>query len=185
MAEKLSEKIYNSIKKDIEDGRLDTREFFSEAQFAEKYNVSKAPVRDALHLLCSEGYMVSYHRKGYMVNSFSVDEINQIQTIRRAIEHLTIELVIKNATDEQIWSLYRYAEETSGGQDNKAFHMGLAQISGNKYLPDTLEGLLGKIFVAKRKVVLDTKKHRDILDALLERDEEKAVQCLNADISLL
>ena len=85
MAEKLSEKIYNSIKKDIEDGRLDTREFFSEAQFAEKYNVSKAPVRDALHLLCSEGYMVSYHRKGYMVNSFSVDEINQIQTIRRAI----------------------------------------------------------------------------------------------------
>lgn len=54
MEEKLSVKIYNGIKGDIENGKIDFKDFFSEAQIAEKYQVSKAPVRDALHLLAKQ-----------------------------------------------------------------------------------------------------------------------------------
>lgn len=108
---------------------------------AEKYQVSKAPVRDALHLLVKQGYLVSYPRKGYMVNRFSIDEINQIQMIRRQIEHLSVELVIKNATDEQIQSLYAYTDKKNQEEGNSEFHLALAGISGNKFLPETLQEL--------------------------------------------
>ena len=185
MAEKLSVKIYNSVKKDIEEGRIDPREFFSEAQIAEKYGVSKAPVRDALHLLASEGYLVSYHRKGYMVNSYSIDEINQIQTIRRSLEHLSVELVIKNATDEEIHSLYALAEASEESTTNMMFHMGIAKISGNRYLPDALGGFLSKIYVAMRKDKVDADRHCALVDALASRDLDAAIECLNKDIYFL
>ncbi len=75
MAEKLSSKIYNSIKADIDSGVIDGRSFLSEAQLAKQFGVSKAPVRDALHLLCSQGYLISYPRKGYMLNLYSSESI--------------------------------------------------------------------------------------------------------------
>lgn len=187
MAEKLSEKIYKSIRKDITEGRLSPREFFSEAQFAEKYNVSKAPVRDALHLLVGEGYLVSFHRKGYMINTYSIEEINEIQELRRAIEHLSVDLVIKNASDEDIRMLYQYIDNGQRGASNRDFHMGIAKLSGNRYLPETLDSFLSRIYAAMRndKTVEYDENHKRILDALLARDAETAHRVLNDDIAFL
>ena len=53
MANKLSEQIYGSILKDIVSGVYAPREFISEAQIAAKYGVSKAPVKEAMHILTS------------------------------------------------------------------------------------------------------------------------------------
>ena len=117
MAEKLSEKIYRSIKADIDSGVIDGRSFLSEAQLAKQFGVSKAPVRDALHLLCSQGYLISYPRKGYMLNMYSADELNQIQVIRRQVEKLCVKLVIEHASDEEILSLKAFTKEQIGGSD--------------------------------------------------------------------
>ena len=185
MAEKLAEKIYNCIRTEIENGQFDAREFFSEAQLAEKYRVSKATIRDALHLLVGEGFLVSYHRKGYMVNSFSIEEINQIQTIRRSMEHLAAELVIQNATEAEIRSLYGLIDPQGPSDANRAFHLEIAKISGNKYLPEALGGFLSKIYVAMHNDGVDVEKHRAIVEALLARDLDRAVTCLNQDIIFL
>ena len=188
MAEKLSVQIYNSVKKDIEDGKIDQRTFISEAQIAEKYGVSKAPVRDALHLLSRQGYLVSYHRKGYMVNSFTVEEINQIQAIRKQLEKLSVVLIIDQASDEDIESLRRYTSADSADKEerpNQEFHMAMARLSGNQYLPGALDDFLSKITLARKKTSLDAAKHNELIDALLARDKEKALQCLDEDISFL
>lgn len=187
MAEKLSVKIYNDIKKKIEDGEIDLREFLSEAKVAEQYGVSKAPVRDALHLLTDQGYLVSYHRKGYMVNTFSIDELNQIQAIRKQIEKLSVELAVQNASDEEIDSLEQFCSdpEHANGRTNFDFHMGLARISGNKYLPEALEGFLSKLSIAQIPQKLDLEKHRRIIRALKDRDAARALACIDDDISFL
>lgn len=185
MAEKLSVKIYNGIKDDIENGRIDYKDFFSEAQIAEKYQVSKAPVRDALHLLAEQGYLVSYPRKGYMVNRFTIDEINQIQLIRRQIEYLSVELIIKHASDEQIRSLYSYTDNQKNDSGNSEFHLAMAEMSGNKFLPETLRELLSKIRIAKCSDEVNREKHKALVDALCERSLERAHKCLENDISFL
>lgn len=190
MAEKLSVKIYNSIKADIDSGAIDSRTFLSESQLAGSFGVSKAPVRDALHLLCSQGYLVSYPRKGYMVNVFSVEEVNQVQVIRRQLEKLCAQLVIQGATDEEILSLREFTKDDLGAVDpaktnNSLFHMRLAEITGNKYLPEVLKGLLSKASQAQIRSQSDLDKHNRIIDALLARDVKKAEDCLEDDIAFL
>ena len=88
MKEKLSEKIFAQLRGEIIAGKYTARDFISESEIAERYGVSKAPVKDALHLLADQGYLVSYPRKGYMVNTFTNEEDNQIQQIRRCLETL-------------------------------------------------------------------------------------------------
>jgi len=190
MAKKLSEKIYESIRNDIIEGILESKVFISESEIAKKFGVSKAPVRDALHLLCQQGYLISYPRKGYMVNTYTNDEINQIQEVRIHLEKLSIELAIKNATDDEILSLKSYTKEQSDEIDpyktnNTLFHMRLAEISKNKFISKTLKDLLGVVSQAKIKIESDLKSHDKIIDALLERDLEKSIQLLEEDIKFI
>lgn len=186
MTQKLSNKIYAEIKSRIESGTIDNREFLSEAKVAEEFGVSKAPVRDALHLLADQGYLVSYHRKGYMVNTYTIDEINQIQIIRRQIERLSVELAIENASDEEIKSLKDYALIShNGNKSNYSFHMQLAKISGNKFLPDALDDFLIKISIAMAGSANENEKHIELIDALLSRDVNLAQKCIDADIHFL
>lgn len=191
MAEKLSEKIYSQLKKEIETGAIDGRTILSESQLAKEYGVSKAPVRDALHLLCSQGYLISLPRKGYMVNIFTADDINQIQVIRQELEKLSARLVMEHATDAEIESLRLQISDCSGAQtasetSNAMFHMRLAELSGNKYLPSVLSDLVYKA----SQTQLGSKhtqpnKHTDIVNALLARDLNKVEELLDEDIAFL
>jgi len=144
----------------------------SEAQLAKQFGVSKAPVRDALHLLCSQGYLISYPRKGYMINMYSAQEINQVQVIRRQLEKLCVELAIENATDEEILSL-----------EADLIDAFIEKHKGSKNA--ILQDLLYKASMAAIKSSSNLEKHEHIVDALLERNLEKAQQYLEEDIMLL
>ena len=190
MAEKLSEKIYRKVKSEIDNGIIDGRSFLSESQLAKEYGTSKAPVRDALHLLCSQGYLISFPRKGYMINMFSIEEINQIQVIRRQLEKLCVKLVIENATDEEIQSLREFTGTQMGENDpmmtnNSRFHIRLAELTGNEFLPEILKNLVNKVSQTVIKRPSDLERHNRIIDALAERNLEKAERCLEEDIQLL
>lgn len=191
MSEKLSEKIYNHLKSEIETGTIDVRTILSESQLAKEYSVSKAPVRDALHLLCSQGYLISLPRKGYMVNIFTAEDINQVQVIRRELEKLSARLVIEHASDAEIESLRLQISDcsaaTTGSETSNAmFHMKLAELSGNRYLP----GVLSELVYKASQTQLGSKqvqpnRHLDIVDALLARDVRKVEELLDADIAFL
>ena len=162
----------------------------SESQTAEAFGVSKAPVRDAFHLLCSQGYLVSYPRKGYMVNLFSAEEINQIQVIRKEIEKLCVRLVIEHASDEAISSLREFTEKQFDAKkvadtNNSRFHMRMAEITGNQYLPGVLNDLISKASQSQINKKSDLDKHNQIIEALLARDIKKAEQYIEEDIAFL
>ena len=188
MEEKLSNSIYTDIRDKIIRGEIDDRTFLTESDLAKQYGVSKAPIRDALHLLCSNGYLVSYPRKGYMVKLYNRTEIEQMQQVRLHLEKLSIELVIANATDEQISALRKYNEQyeyvTDPDMSNNArFHMGLARISGNPYLAATLEPLIHNISRYWIEANFDFRHYLAIIDALLQRDLPLALQALEADFT--
>lgn len=185
--EKLSTKIYEDIRSDIIQGKYNARDFLSESMIARKYGVSKAPVKEAMHTLVSQGYLIIYPRKGYMVNILSNDEINQIQTIRRELGVLSVRLAIKNATDKQIESLRFYKDTVEKNMDpretvNSKFYIELAKISGNQFLPETVSPLVNKASMRNIREEADTVHFDKIIDAMLERDEEKAVKYLLEDI---
>jgi DNA-binding GntR family transcriptional regulator len=187
LEEKLSDKIFKEIRSDIIQGKYKSRDFISESMIAKKYGVSKAPVKEAMHNLVSQGYLIIYPRKGYMVNILSKDETNQIQTIRRELGALSVRLAIQNATDEEILSLRFYKDPVEKNMDpretvNTKFHMRLAEISGNQFLPETVGPLVNKASMSHINEEPDTDHFDKIVDAMLERDEEKAVEYLLEDI---
>ena len=90
MAEKLSVQIYNSVKQQIESGTLGARTFISEAQIAQQYGVSKAPVRDALHLLSRRVELSRYATRPAIANS---------DGLQPESDHLFYELSVSMAAD--------------------------------------------------------------------------------------
>ena len=54
MPNRLSDMIYQAIRSDLESGALGKNTFFSEAEIAARFNVSKAPVKSALKQLCNQ-----------------------------------------------------------------------------------------------------------------------------------
>lgn len=187
MDEKLSTKIYTEVRNDILCGVYSARDFISEGQIAKKYGVSKAPVKEALHILAEQGFIISYPRKGYMVNMYSTEEINKIQEIRRNLETLCLQRIIRYATDQEIASLRDTfaGEKKSLNPDetiNVRFHMALAEISRNDFLPEILRGLVYKATLSQMGREPDIEHFERIVESLLERNEEKAIQFLHEDI---
>lgn len=199
MSETLAYKLYISIRDDIIEGKFSANEFLIEQAFVEKYGVSKAPVREALHRLCNEGYLKSYPRKGYMVNNISESECLLIQQFRFYIESTAVKWIVKNATDKQIKSLYAIVEPQKDNVPkeknpykaiNTTFHLSMVKLVNNHYFYDTLYNYVSSITrvviqfpgLAKAQKLED---HRLIIDALLERDEEKAIKILYDDLSSL
>lgn len=188
MEEKLSTKIYMSIRNDIITGAIDARTFLTESELAAKFGVSKAPVRDALHLLCNQEYLVSYPRRGYMVALQSAEEARHMQEVRTHLEKMSIALAIQQATDAEILTLKSIPSEDSSSTDpdqssNTRFHVRLAEISHNSYLPIIMGDLLRKIARVWVNRDIDLSNHNLIIDAMLERDTEKATALLLQDLN--
>lgn len=192
MGETLAESITQAIRDDIIAGRIGMQTFLTERELANRFSVSKAPVRDALHRLCQEEYLVSYARKGYMVNLLSPQDYVQIQQVRMHLEELSIKLTIHNASDAEIDSLTDIVtqhdiEKNPYKTANTRFHLRLAEISGNRYLHSHLYSMLG---ASARAVIvqvgvdetLDMENHLRIISALKNRDEAAAILALHDDI---
>lgn len=185
----LSEEIYLKLKNDVNTMVISTNEFLNEQQLAEHYGVSKAPIRAALHRLCLEGILLSYPRKGYVVATLSDSEFKHAQNMRVLNEGYAIELVCANATREQLQQLRNLAERETGVHGNMEFHLALAQLSGNRFLLETIDRMLcavtrtlNKLYSFDRNQTGFSQIHIAIVDALLDSDLERAKKLLAEDI---
>jgi len=194
MSTTAAERIYSDLKDNIVRAYYATNEFLVERAIAETYGVSKTPVREALRRLCQEGYLVSYARKGYLVNRAKGGEHIQIQQLRFFIESGCIRYIVKNSSAEQIRRLRGLLSDDqadgSAGATNAGFHLAMVRLVDNPYLVDTEERLLGllhgmlpQIMLLNRGLNL-TESHEDIVSSLERRDEAAAIDALRRDLTL-
>ena len=93
-------RVYQSLRSDILSGRYADGEQLLQKDLAEKYKVSRIPVREALMQLSSEGLVKLIPYKGAVVAAFSLEELHEIFEIRYALESLILRSVVHNITDE-------------------------------------------------------------------------------------
>ncbi len=184
----LSQEVYLKIKDDVNTLAIKSNEFLNEQQLAEKYGVSKAPIRAALHRLCSEGILVSYPRKGYMVATLNDADFRSVQQIRVINECYCLELVLRNATRQQLLELRSQIATSHTMKDNLDFHLVLARLSGNRYLYSLVEQTLHMVtrtvwsYLRSEERANFRESHLAILDALLTGDLALAKALMAADI---
>lgn len=107
----ISEHVYADLKKDIIAGILqpDTRLIVTE--IAGKYQISQAPVREALERLKQEGLITGIPNKGSVVSTITPKEIKDIFVLREIIEGFAVRQSMPLLTEEDYSYLHRLIED--------------------------------------------------------------------------
>ncbi|NLI20533.1 MAG: GntR family transcriptional regulator [Clostridiales bacterium] len=96
---------YETLKHDIITGQIPAGARIVETEYADKLHISRTPLREALRKLERDGLVEYVLRRGVVVRAFTIADVEEIYTIRNALEMLTLPAIINNATPEDIRSL--------------------------------------------------------------------------------
>lgn len=187
----LREIVFEAIREAIINGILKPGERLMEIQLAEEMGVSRTPVREAIRKLELEGFVVMIPRKGAYVAGLSMKDIADVFEIRAALEGLAAGLAAERITEEELEELERLLVkigECIQSDDLNAvieqdteFHEVLFKATRNERLEQIVSNLREQIqryrtaslsSPGRMKVALE--EHKQIVEALSERDVEKA-----------
>lgn len=191
----LADTVFDKVRDEIVSGELPAGEILLEQGIATRYGISKVTAREILQRLCSAKYLVSYPRKGYLINEITALEAKQLQRVRYQVEAFGLRQIIKCCTDGQIATLWDILNLKRPGRDpyntvNSLFHLKLAELSGLPCLYDTLYDFMGPICryaitnMAQGGFDAEDSRHREIIQALLDRDVDAALNNLQIDLQL-
>ncbi len=199
----LSEHIADQLRQAIMDHQLQPGQRIVEEQIAKAMETSRGPVRDALLLLESEGIVVRYTHRGTFVARLSLKDIEEIYSLRQAIESVALEYLIKRATPEQIDELEAHVQKMAlmaqqpydlrdATELDVEFHRTLCRLSGHRRALDAWEGLSAQT----RVLLLDHRTrnphdfetrgvewHRRLVKALRQRDAALAQEELRKHLA--
>lgn len=98
----LAERVYRALKEDILSARIGRDGLLLEQALADRYNVSKTPVREALRLLVHEGLLLVLPRRGYMVRPVGLQDVVEVFELRRILEPALCAEAARRRTPEQV-----------------------------------------------------------------------------------
>lgn len=171
----------------------------TETELAERFGVSRTPVREALQRLQLEGYLTVRPKQGCFIREVDIGEIDEHYQVRIALELCAIELACTHMPDRALKDLARQwdpAYQPSDEQDvetmsarDESFHIALAEGSGNLVLADYLQRINHSIHIIRRldftentRVDVTYKEHHAICQHLIRRDAVAAQQAMTQHI---
>ncbi|QBY00086.1 GntR family transcriptional regulator [Rhodophyticola sp. CCM32] len=186
-APSLTEKVYTRLRSEILSCKLEPGMEISESELADRFDVSKTPVREALASLRQEGLVRTFPRRGYQITPITFGDMNELFDLRTIIEAGAAELACEHITDAELDELRGLANvvylqgETPTIETfiaaNRDFHLAIARASRNARLHDILARQiyeLERFFylgAQLRDVNTETNTdHIDIVNALAARD---------------
>lgn len=195
------EAAYQAIKQAIIEQQFKQGEQLNERTLSSMLGISRTPIREALHLLANEGWIITEPFKGTWVRKISKEDIEQVFQLRLALEPLAVELAIKNLqADSSLFLenlLLKHQGYIGSVKDNKIgmdkieeftemdieLHLYIAQLSGNKILFQTMNGLFDILNIhiiqmirCNERYIAAGKEHERILRAILAGDVDQAKQ---------
>lgn len=183
----LREKILETIREAIISGALKPGEKVAEPELAERFGISRTPIREAFRQLESEGYLTVSPRKGAVVVSFSQKDVEEFYAIKSILEGYAARRACENLTDKEIDKLQGINEKLrvlSGNGDVKNFfkihndfHDLFIKAANNDKLYDMIANLVGKfqrLRVASLslpgRMKVSVEEHEKIIDAFRKRN---------------
>lgn len=98
--ETLSRRAYIDLRSDIMYGRLRPNSKLKLDELGKRYQVGTTPIREALHLLSSEGMVQHAEQKGFRVSSLSLSEYADILEIRCWFEERALRTSIEHGCEK-------------------------------------------------------------------------------------
>ncbi len=93
---------YETLKHSIIMGELPPGSRIVETVYANKLHISRTPLREALRKLELDGLVTYELRRGVIVCAFTLNDIDEVFTIRNAMMMLLLPSIVERVTDERI-----------------------------------------------------------------------------------
>lgn len=190
----LWEHVATSLREAILAGSIPAGGSLVEADLAERFGVSRGPIREALRELAREGLVVNLPRRGSVVSTLGFADLRSVYAIREGLESVSARVVAATATDAQLLGLTVFVERMEAawarGADygvsldaDLAFHREIVSLSGDTRLVATYGQMLSQTKLLVRTAAVANpaltlaqrpSAHRDILEALIGRDADRA-----------
>lgn len=190
--------VYHQLKEMVILFKIRPEERVNESELAASLGVSRTPLREALHRLVVENMLTLIPNRGFHGRKLVSQEVFDLYELRNALEMSAISLALERATDQSIEALRQYwinvmalAPQRTTLElvvEDEAFHVALAQLSGNQEMANSLATINARIRffrwidMEKRRVELYD-DHLVILDALQQRDAAACASLVSEHIS--
>ena len=191
------ERVADYLREGIISGKFPRGSKLKQAELAEMIGTSITPVREAIKLLEAEGFILGTSHRGATVAPFDIDATEEIVDLRVTLECKLALRAMQNLTAEQVQELRELQEQIeaaamSGDRDavrsiNYRFHEVLYLAAS---LPQTLRfvralwarypfDLINKL---DTRIDRASAEHREMLSAILSRDEGAMLSALRTHI---
>jgi GntR family transcriptional regulator, rspAB operon transcriptional repressor len=191
----LRDNVYESLRSDILSCRLAPGDDVREQELAERYSVSRQPVREALLRLEREHLITVQPRQGYRVNPISLSDARDLLRFRLALEPACVAEAIESAPDKVLAALDRFRSFAGNREDfityNRGFHSALAHASGNRRMAGALCDLIGQADRLVRVSLANVRdhdptqlvaEHIEVIEAMQRRDRRRALALIKSHI---
>lgn len=186
-AQPLREAIRDALRNRIFEGQYAPGMRLVERDLAAEFSVSRLPVREALRMLQQEGLVTEPATRGSVVAKLDADQVDDLFSVRSALEVLACRLAAERATDEDIARLAELVHQAKDALSrgslaethalNSEFHDEVTRIADNAFLRTALEPLQGRmhwLFRHVRDLPELVDEHEQLLAAIASRDPERA-----------
>ncbi len=182
--------VFQRLRADILSCSLRPGVQIQEKQLAERFQVSKSPIRDALLKLEEQNLVEVMPRKGYRVKPISVSDARELYEMRQLLERECISRMIDGAAPDVLDALETFRtmappiELPNWIEYNRAFHAFLAANCGNSRLArvscdviDQFDRLTYVSVTSRDELTLAdfVAEHGGIIDAIQRRDRRQAI----------
>jgi len=189
--ELLSKKVYRVLKFKIIKGSFKPGEKLLEGRIAKQLGVSRTPVREGLRQLAAAGFVKMNPNQAVVVSNVSFKDIHEVLQIRGVLEGLAARLTTALITEGKINELEVYNKNMEKyisqnnilafGKESDKFHELILDICGNSRVVQIRKNLANQIYRFRNislhipgRLESALKEHREIIEAIKQRDAEKA-----------
>ena len=188
---------YSLVLEAIDEGAYLPGDRLVESELAERFGVSRTPVREALQRLETQQVLVRDGRS-MVVSSLDHDQLGELYVVRAELEGLAARLAAQHAAPEEVRVLREMVEQDLKmlgqaqrlAKANRRFHRQLHLASHNRFLIQQLEMvhrtmalLVTTTFAAEGRDIAALEEHAAVVAAIEARDGEAAEKAVKAHIS--
>jgi len=195
----LPDKIADFVREAIIVGKLKPGEKISEAKLADELHISRTPIREAIRMLESEGFVSIIPRRGTIVSELSLEDVYEFFQVKACLEGFAAGGVAETLGERELNKLKRLNDDEMRAIKNgdfvqylkihDEFHQAFLQRAKNRKLLGLIQHMgyhirrLERIFNEHPEIfVTCSETHKDLIVAFEARDSRKAREIVERNI---